>query len=179
MDPAPPRRLERDAIRSAEVAEQLARGRRSDAADARDPVDRITGEREVVRHQLGRHADPTPHRRRSNALRPARIHQADRAGDERPEILIAAHDRDPRPRRCELPHEGRDDVVRLESLHLVVRDAERARHARTGVELRLEVGRGLGPSPLVVWIEIVAKARECEVGCRADVGGIEPAEQTE
>src|SRR5690606_19030545 len=162
------RRVER-APQRAVILDQLRRGLRPDAVDARDVVDAVAHQREHVAHLFRRHAELLDHLGDADALVLHRVEHVDAAAldpvvglgalaDELHQVLVARDDRHvpPAPRR--LPGIGGDQVVGLEVVLLDARQAERARRVADQRELRNEVLRRRRPVGLVLVVERVAEA---------------------
>ena len=133
-------RLER---RDVGVLLEPLRGRlRPDAVDARDVVDRVADQREVVRDLLRRHAELRDHAR---AIELRVVHRVDERHvlvDELREVLVAGRDHGVAARARRGARERADHVVGLDAL-----DAEqRYAHRLDRLEQRLAPARAARPA---------------------------------
>ena len=145
------------ALERAVLRDPLRRGLGADLLDARNVVDRVADEREVVDDLLRRDAELRLHRRLVERLVRHRVDQRDVRIDELREVLVAGrHDgADAGARR--LLRERGDDVVRFDALDHEQRPAHRADRFHERLDLRGEIVGHRRAVRLVLRIHFVAE----------------------
>ena len=137
--------------------QELCRGLRPDARNARHVVDRVAGHRLQVDHLLGRHAPLLDHLGDADLAVLHRVVHRHRLADELHQILVRRDDRRIGADLAGQPRIGGDQIVGLEAFHLDAGQVEGARRLADQPELRDQILRRRRAIGLVFGVEVVAE----------------------
>ncbi len=158
------------ALEVAELADQLGRGLRPDAGDARHVVDAVADQRLGVDQLLGPDAELLHHLGRADRLLLDRVQHVDAGADQLHQVLVGGHDGGAPAGGDGRVGIGRDQVVGLPVRQFDRGDTEGGGRVADQDELRHQLGRGLGSVRLVLVVEAVAEGGAAGVEDDGEMG---------
>jgi hypothetical protein len=130
---------------------------RPDTGDARDVVDGVADEREIVGDLLGRNAELLLDARAIERRIIHRVDERDLPVDELRQVLVAGRDHGRGTGGRGLPSQRADDVVRFDACDAQDRDAHRLDGFEQRPYLHLELVRHRRPIGFVLGVQLAAK----------------------